>query len=232
MIPANYVFEPVGTHQHRGVVLAILRRLSQSWAQRGFDNLRAAEIGVYQGDASFFCLERMDNLSMLLVDPYQEIFGSGDSYSDLLGTKPMEDFEILRRRIARHTESGRASILVAPSTVAASWVANRSLAFVFLDGDHEESAVLRDIQAWQPKVAPGGIIAGHDYNPFSEWGAGGTSASQEVSPRLVSPVGGIWRAQGVAAAVHAVLPPGRTLHLGPAGVWWWEVPAEDVEQAP
>ena len=33
---------------------------------------------------------------------------------------------------------------------------------VFIDGDHEYSAVLADLRAWWPKVRKGGLIAGHD----------------------------------------------------------------------
>jgi len=38
-------------------------------------------------------------------------------------------------------------------------------ALIFLDACHEYSAVKTDIAAWLPKVKPGGILAGHDYNP-------------------------------------------------------------------
>ncbi|MHC4377603.1 MAG: class I SAM-dependent methyltransferase [Planctomycetota bacterium] len=37
-----------------------------------------------------------------------------------------------------------------------------SLAMVFLDADHTTEAVQADIQAWWPKVRPGGWLAGHD----------------------------------------------------------------------
>jgi len=35
---------------------------------------------------------------------------------------------------------------------------------VFIDADHSEEAVSRDIAAWWPKVKPGGILAGHDFD--------------------------------------------------------------------
>jgi Methyltransferase domain len=35
--------------------------------------------------------------------------------------------------------------------------------FVYIDADHREAAVAADLAAWWPKVAPGGILAGHDY---------------------------------------------------------------------
>jgi len=50
-----------------------------------------------------------------------------------------------------------------PSTVAAMSYADRSLDFVFIDGEHTYEAVKADIQAWLPKVRVGGVLAGHDW---------------------------------------------------------------------
>jgi hypothetical protein len=35
--------------------------------------------------------------------------------------------------------------------------------FIFLDDDHEYDHVLKELKAWYPSLAPGGIIAGHDW---------------------------------------------------------------------
>lgn len=40
---------------------------------------------------------------------------------------------------------------------------DESFELVFIDADHSEEWVLRDIAAWLPKVRPDGILAGHDY---------------------------------------------------------------------
>lgn len=42
---------------------------------------------------------------------------------------------------------------------------DKSLDFVFIDAAHDYASVLLDIDAWMPKVKPGGILAGHDYTP-------------------------------------------------------------------
>ena len=47
------------------------------------------------------------------------MFESGDKYSEMLGTSPTQDLEKVRGRLAKHIISGRASILVSPSTMAA-----------------------------------------------------------------------------------------------------------------
>ena len=49
------------------------------------------------------------------------------------------------------------------SVRAAERFEDGSLSFVFIDGAHEHGAVAQDLEAWWPKVAVGGIFAGHDY---------------------------------------------------------------------
>jgi predicted O-methyltransferase YrrM len=46
------------------------------------------------------------------------------------------------------------------------------LDFVFIDADHSYEGCKADIEAWFPKVKPGGLLSGHDYdNPdFPEFG--------------------------------------------------------------
>ena len=38
-----------------------------------------------------------------------------------------------------------------------------SLDFVYLDARHDFCAMIEDLEAYWPLVAPGGILAGHDY---------------------------------------------------------------------
>lgn len=49
------------------------------------------------------------------------------------------------------------------STKAARQFENKSLDFVYIDGDHSYEAVMDDIKVWLPKLKKGGIMAGDDY---------------------------------------------------------------------
>jgi cephalosporin hydroxylase len=71
-------------------------------------------------------------------------------------------------------------LVVADSVSAASLFAPTSLDFVFIDGDHEKSAVLADIAAWLPKIKPGGLLAGHDYRMTGQPHLRGVTEAVEV----------------------------------------------------
>lgn len=51
----------------------------------------------------------------------------------------------------------------AKSEDAAPRIVTASLDLVYIDGDHSELAVRRDIALWLPKIRPGGVICGDDY---------------------------------------------------------------------
>jgi hypothetical protein len=58
----------------------------------------------------------------------------------------------------------------APSTDAAKHFADKSLDLIFIDADHSAKAVFEDLEAWEPKVKPGGVLAGHDYGSHNHPG--------------------------------------------------------------
>ena len=57
------------------------------------------------------------------------------------------------------------------SAGAARYFDDGQVDYCFIDADHSEGAVVRDIKSWLPKVKPGGILAGHDYDRQSVYDA-------------------------------------------------------------
>jgi hypothetical protein len=53
-------------------------------------------------------------------------------------------------------------IIQGDSAESAKIVKDKSLAFAWIDAAHDYESVKKDILAWQPKIKPGGILAGHD----------------------------------------------------------------------
>jgi predicted O-methyltransferase YrrM len=61
--------------------------------------------------------------------------------------------------------------------------------FIFIDADHSYEAVKADIAAWSKRLAPGGTIAGHDYD--AHW-PGVMRAVDEAYPGRLRGAGSIW----------------------------------------
>lgn len=93
------------------------------------------------------------------------------------------------RAIAAHPAPPGCEFLVmeADSATAAARFDPGSLRFIFLDGDHTEFAVQRDLAAWLPRLHPDGVIAGHDID------AGGVLAAVRlhIGPRYRT-IGRCW----------------------------------------
>lgn len=56
------------------------------------------------------------------------------------------------------------SVIVSDSVTAASFFADRSIAWVHLDARHDRENLMADIDAWGPKVRSGGWLSGDDYD--------------------------------------------------------------------
>jgi len=94
------------------------------------------------------------------------------------------------------------TLLAMPSAEAALQVPDGSCGLVFLDGSHDEAAVAADLEVWWPKIAPGGLLAGHDYEPTKHPGL--VAAVQAFAGRRAVPVErGPGRIYVLAAAASA-----------------------------
>jgi hypothetical protein len=125
-----------------------------------------AEVGVWKGETSKVLLTTFPKLCLILVDPWKA-WEMNSSYqeTDKMGKLTEEQWAAIRREAEGNVKPFllRATILRKVSAEAVKLVDDRSLDFVFLDGDHSYEAVKNDIQAWTPKIRKGGILCGHDY---------------------------------------------------------------------
>lgn len=114
------------------------------------------EVGVYWGESfrwgTVACLNEGKNVRMVAVDAFPDAWHHH-------GTPMEQMFHSHMEPLAGHYETIRAE-----SSEAAANFADGSVDFVFIDANHTAEFVRRDVLAWLPKVKPGGIIAGHDYN--------------------------------------------------------------------
>ena len=114
-----------------------------------------AEIGVNQGV----------NMGMVLrMCPKFSWYGVDDWRAGYLGWDEAKRKDNKRKALSvQRRHSGRVKFLVMDSVSASKRFEDGSLDLVFIDADHSYKGVKSDLEAWGPKVRPGGVLAGHDY---------------------------------------------------------------------
>jgi SAM-dependent methyltransferase len=106
----------------------------------------AVEIANSEKEIEFFCVDTWEG-----GPDHQDMEELSQLYVTFLNNmKPLENYY---------------SHLKTTSLEAVERFEDNSLDFVFIDASHEYEDVKNDINAWLPKVKPGGILAGHDYYP-------------------------------------------------------------------
>ncbi len=137
------------------------RTLDRLVSAHGFS--RGAELGVRRGELTVSLLERHPVLSMVAVDLWAPHPTFAERYD--------HEADLARFRENARAVEGRVTVLRLLTTEAARHVPDGSLDFVFVDATHTYAALAADLEAWLPKLRPGGLISGHDYHPH--WDAGG-----------------------------------------------------------
>jgi len=141
------------TQQHRVLIKFVQR----------YDFMRGAEIGVLRGKTLFTLLDACPDLHMFGVDQWLH---NPDREDENAENYRHFDMGLLRGQVMQKAADygPRCTILPGDSVEMAQHVEDGTLDFIFLDGDHTEAGLERDLRAWVPKVRKGGLITGHDYN--------------------------------------------------------------------
>lgn len=117
----------------------------------------AVEIGVASGDYSEVIMQTNPTLEMYGVDPYESYEGYHD-YKLRSTFNKME--QSAHDKLDKYTTY---KFIKGYSVQVAKDFADKSIDFIYIDGNHSGEAVKEDIEAWIPKLKPGGIMAGHDF---------------------------------------------------------------------
>lgn len=120
-----------------------------------------AEIGVLKGKTLFSLLDACSSLTMFGIDQWKVLPLRDDQCAETYDVFNMRSIKSVVMARARHY-GHRCKIIESDSVEASQSFLDESLNFVFIDGDHTKWGVRRDIEAWAPKVAKGGMILGHD----------------------------------------------------------------------
>lgn len=141
---------------------------------------RAAEIGVWEGGFSRRILEICAPAELHLIDPWQYMpeFGNtgfGRKKNEHLMEQKYQDV------LAAFRDDPRVKIHRATSADALGAMADGSLDWVYIDGNHNDPFIGNDLDLCLRKVKADGIIAGDDFN----WQTGTSGAPVKVAVEAV-----------------------------------------------
>lgn len=144
---------------------------------------RYVEVGSYEGGSIFTLALRFANrdIDFYAVDSFQ---GNGDGTMDGRPLPSRKRFYAHRARFP----TLRVSLVPGDSAHASALFDDASVDCVFIDACHETPAVLRDIDAWLPKIARGGIVAGDDY----DWSTVRRAVDDRFPEAHVTASGQVW----------------------------------------
>lgn len=124
-----------------------------------------AEVGVHRGKTSAILLKKLPTLkNLLMVDLWEKLPGC-----DILEE---QEYRKMAKEYTEFADRWR-TIMHMSSLEAAETVKNKTLDFAFLDASHDEQDVEDDLEAWYPKVRPGGLLLVHDYGNINSQSTAG-----------------------------------------------------------
>jgi predicted O-methyltransferase YrrM len=112
------------------------------------------EIGSHHGRSTVFLASaKPDGVRMMAIDPFVDPRWGG-------GADALASF---RSTVTRFGLTDQVEIFRGLSTdAAAQWDGGATLGLLFVDGAHDRTSVLADIDGWEKHIAPGGLVAFHD----------------------------------------------------------------------
>ena len=122
-------------------------------------DLVGAEIGVCLGVTTELFAQQIPNLKKLYaIDSYP-------TFTDWNGVRVTRERQDgmkahAANRLAPYKD--KIELVYIDSEAFAHTLADESLDFIFIDGDHSYEGALRDFRNFYPKIKKGGIFAGHD----------------------------------------------------------------------
>jgi len=125
---------------------------------------KVVEVGVERGEFSKVILDRNQPAQLWLIDAWADQLGTEWAANDPCARE--QQAKNLAHVRARFAGESRVFIRQEFSVAAAAQFEDGSLDVVYIDADHHKAG--EDIEAWWPKVRPGGWLTGHDY-ALTEW---------------------------------------------------------------
>jgi len=149
------------------------------------------EIGSFQGRSTKALVQNTKG-TVTAIDSWnedptlsREIAVAGNRINTVM--PPNYLYEEFMRNLGEHTNL---TVMRGKSLDAAASMNGDKFDMIFIDASHDYAAVKADIEAWKPKLAPGGVLCGHDFDPV-KW-PDVVRAVNELLPEAKLAVDSIW----------------------------------------
>jgi len=123
-----------------------------------------------KGNNATELMTQRPQLKLRMVDPWAEADPNYKATGDYMTRWNEHGWEKTFRHAMNQTAFAvdRRIVMRGRSVDMAKDVENGTLDFVYIDANHSYEGCRSDIDAWLPKIKPGGFISGHDYNHDKE----------------------------------------------------------------
>ena len=129
------------------------------------NNITGIEIGLREGVSTLAFLESCPNLSTLIgIDPFVPYYDMGYNWSI---EEQNEFHDTLLDNMSFRGCSDRFKLIRKTSLDAAADIADNSIDFIYVDGEHTDEMLTNELNAYWPKLKSSGVMSGHDYGIIS-----------------------------------------------------------------
>ena len=126
--------------------------------------MRVAELGTFTGRSALAMLPTVDTFDghLIAVDWFRGNVGVDEAP---LGRdyQANDVLTLLRQNIREAGLEDRFTLMIGSTQTVAPLIADASLDALFFDADHRYTPMRQDLDAWLPKLRPGGLAFGHDF---------------------------------------------------------------------
>jgi hypothetical protein len=126
-------------------------------------NTIGVEIGVFEGEFSKLIINTVQPSKFYMVDLFSGSMVSGDKNGNNMKTISLD--ESYDRLSEEYKSNDKVNVYKGKSEDFFKEIADDSLDFIYIDGDHSYEGAKTDLQNAFHKVKRGGLICGHDFTP-------------------------------------------------------------------
>lgn len=126
------------------------------------------EIGTWYAQTACMIAQKCNNVSTIYtVDPYVPYYNYLSNME--VNKKDIEFAKMTAKHNIQYSGfSEKIKLIESTSIIFAKTIKDESIDLVFLDSEIDKKSAIDDMNAWYPKLKPGGILCGHHYSQIED----------------------------------------------------------------